>query len=145
LADRVVSETDRAELEASADQVVLPIDLASIDRELELAIDPASTTGLALETDPDSEEPSEPASGPALERGLRIDRGEVIAHSSATVLGTEETDSAIEVTLPITGAISLRIAGIVLKTVRITVVIVSRTAGTDWRIAATDLKTVVIG
>jgi hypothetical protein len=145
LADRVVSETDRAELEASADQVVLPIDLASIDRELELAIDPASTTGLALETDPVSVEPWERASGPELERALRIDRAEVTVLSWATALGIEATDSAIEVTLPTTGAIVLKIAEIVLKTVRRTAVIVSRTAGTDWRIAATDLKTVVIG
>jgi hypothetical protein len=145
LADRVVSETDRAELEASADQVVLPIDLASIDRELELAIDPASTTGLALETDPVSVEPWERASGPELEQALRIDRAEVTVLSWATALGIEATDSAIEVTLPTTGAIVLKIAEIVLKTVRRTAVIVSRTAGTDWRIAATDLKTVVIG
>jgi hypothetical protein len=151
-ADRVVWETGRAGSVASVGQVVLLIDPASIDLEPELAIDPASTTGLALETDPVSAEPWERASGPELERALRIDRAEVTVLSWATALGIEATDSAIAVTLPITGAIVLTIAEIVLKTVRRTVVIGSRTAATvsktgaiDWRTAATDLKTVVIG
>jgi hypothetical protein len=135
LVDLVVSGTGQAGSVAVEGPVVLLIDLASIDPEPELAIDPA------LEIDLVSEEPSVPV----LERGLRIDRGEAIAHSSGTALGTEATDWATAETLPITGVIASRIAGIVLKTVRRTVGIVSTTGAIGWRTVATELKTVVIG
>ena len=104
----------------------------------ELGIDLVPEEGLAL--------------GPVSARDSRIDRELATAHSSAIALGTVATDSATEAISRTTGAIALKIAVIVLKTVRriaatdsTTVVIGWRTAGTGSKIEVIASRTVEIG
>ena len=104
----------------------------------ELGIDLVPEEGLAL--------------GPVSARDSRIDPELATAHSSAIALGTVATDSATEAISRTTGAIALKIAVIVLKTVRriaatdsTTVVIGWRTAGTGSKIEVIASRTVEIG
>jgi len=152
---RVESGTVRAALEdqevlriglvASVGQVVLPIGLESIDPEPELAIDPELTIAPALEIDPVSEVPSALALGLVSEQDSRIDPELGTAHSSEIALGTAATDSAIVLISRTTAVTASKIAGIVLKTVRRTAAIGSRTVATGLKIAVIALRTGAIG
>jgi hypothetical protein len=152
-ADREALQIGRAALAVPAAREELQIDRAVSVAWEALAIDPELGIGLV----------SGPVLEPALEQGLvlesQIDLGSATAHSSEIALGTAAIKSAIVATSRTTGVtvsateeIALRIAVIVLKTVRKTEVTASKTVAIVLitveiasKIAVTDLKTAVIG